>query len=283
MAGENGKGGTDVNLDEAARNAAAQNGTQTPNGGSDAGAGNGKPGSDNAGGTGADGGTAGAGDGADSYAPDAAGKYTHPETKAKVDAPEMIAYLKDKFGASTAGAQQLLTENTTIKGERDTAQGEIATLKKSIEDLTKIAEGKNPEGLKAHEAQAQLAEMSTKLALLTEGSALDAFERTTPLATGTVRESLKALARANPKDSLQSLYDNHLKAGAEAADTKRKADEEARKKAAGDKGKGTSTKEPAGGGNTVQGSKGDTGLTLEEFNALPVSKRKGLIEKYGIA
>ena len=282
MADESGKSGEDVNIDDIAKGGDGKvTSTQTPKGEADLGA-DGKPKAEDAGGTGTEGGSDEGGDGADSYAPDADGKYTHPETKAKVDAPEMIAYLKEKFGASTAGAQALLTENTTIKGERDTANGKISQLEKDIADLRLVAEGKNPEGLKAADAQAQLATMGQELALLKEGQALDAFEKSTPLATGKVRESLKALARANPKDSLQTLWDNHLKAGAEATAAADKAKKDALKKGAGDKGKGTSTREPAGGGNTVQGTRGDTGLTLEEFNALPVAKRKGLIDKYGI-
>ena len=284
MADESGKGGQDLNIDEAARAAAAGGtGTQTPEGGSGSGAGNGKSDKGNAGGTGTEGGSEGEGSGADPYAPDADGKYTHPENKTKVDAPAMIAYLKEKFGASTAGAQELLSQNNTIKSERDTAQGTIAKLEKDMADLRLVAEGKNPEGLKAADIQAQLAKTSEELALIKESSSLDVFEKSVPLASGKVRESLKALARANPKESLQSLYDTHLKAGAEAAEAKRVADEEARKKGAGDKGKGTSTREPASGGHTVSGTRGDTGLSLEEFNALPVMKRKALIDKYGIS
>lgn len=279
---EDGKSGSDVNIEDIAAGGDGSKGTQTPKGESGSGAGDGKSEAEGTGGTGTEGGSEGEGEGADSYAPDADGKYTHPETKAKVDAPDMIAYLKEKFGASTAGAQALLTENTTVKGERDTANGKIATLEKDIADLRLIAEGKNPEGLKAADAQAQLATMGQELALLKEGQALDSFEKSVPLATGKVRESLKALARANPKESLQKLYEDHLKAGAEATAAAEKARKDALKKGAGDKGKGTSTREPAGGGNTVSGTKGDTGLTLEEFNALPVAKRKGLIEKYGI-
>ena len=33
----------------------------------------------------------------------------------------------------------------------------------------------------------------------------------------------------------------------------------------------------------MKGTRGDTGKTLEEFNALPVAERKALMEKYGIA
>lgn len=282
-----GTGRQDVNIDKVAEHGAqagTEGGTQTPEGESKSGAGNSQSDGDNTGGTGTENsGSDSEGDGADTYAPDADGKYTHPETKAKVEAPEMIKFLKEKFGASTAGAQALLTENTTVKNERDTLAGKITTLEKEMADLRTVAEGKNPEGVAALDAQAQLKTMSEQLALLKESSALDSFERTVPLATGELRESLKNLARANPNTPLQELWDKNLKAGAEAAEAKRKEDDDKRKKGAGDQGKGTSTREPAGGGNTVKGTKGDTGLTLDEFNALPVAKRALLIEKHGIA
>ena len=190
---------------------------------------------------------------------------------------------RDKFRASASGAQALLKDKQTIEGERDAERAKVAKLEKDFVELKAIAEGKNPEGVQAHEAQTKLKEMSETLALLTEKGHLDDFERTNPLATGDLRESLKNLARAQPTKSLQELWDSTLKAGAEAAAAKRKTDDEARKKAAGDKGKGTSTREPASNGNTVVGTKGDTGLTLEEFNALPVAKRGAMMQKYGIS
>ena len=275
------KSGQDVNIEEVAQSG-SQHSTQTREGEGGSGAGNGKPATGTEGAGTGDGGSAGGEGESDAFTPDKDVKYTHPETKQPTDLVTITKYYRDQFGASTKGAQDLLTQKATAEGERDTEKGKVAELSKKIEELTAIAEGKNPEGLKAHEIQAKLNETSEKLALVTESQALDSFERATPLATGAVRESLKALARANSSKSLQELYDANLKAGAEAAEAKRKADIEANKKGAGDKGKGTSTREPAGGGNTVQGTKGDTGLTLEEFNALPVAKRKGLIEKFGI-
>lgn len=225
---------------------------------------------------------AGSGEGADVFTPDAEGKYTHPESKEKVDLATIAKYYHGQFGASTKGAQELLGKVSTAEGERDTFKGQVAKLTKDMEDLRAIAEGKNPDGVKAADVQAKLAETSEKLALLTEKGNLDDFEKSTPLATGQAREALKALARSNPSATLQSLWDANLKAGAVAADTKRKADEEAAKKGAGDQGKGTSTRELGGGSNTVRGAKGDTGKTLEEFNALPVAQRRQLIEKFDI-
>lgn len=284
MADETGK--QNVNLDEAAAAAAGggSTSTQTREGEADKDAGKGKSSSGGDDGTGnGDGGSSGSQADADALTADKDGKVAHPDTKELVDPLVVANYYRTKFGESTKGAQDLLAKVTTAEGEVGTYKGQVDKLTKDLEDIKAVAEGKNPEGLKAHEIQAKLNETTEALALIRESQSLDAFEKSTPLATGTVRESLKALARANPKSSLKDLYDANLKAGADAAEVARLAKIEAQKKGASDQGKGTSTREPAAGGKTVTGSKGDTGLTLEEFNALPVSKRRDLIAKHGIS
>lgn len=269
-----GNGGTTVNLDEAAA-AAARGGesggsTQTRESGNGSGAGDGKSENGSGEGTGTEkNGSENGGEGEDSINPATGKPFTADEWR-------------DKFRASASGAQDLLTKNKQFETERDAERAKVAQLEKDMVDLKAIAEGKNPEGLKSHEVQAQLKETSEKLALLTEKGSLDDFEKANPLATGSQRESLKNLARANPTKSLTDLWNENLKAGAEAAAAKVKADDEARKKGASDQGSGTSTREPGGNSNTLKGSKGDTGLTLEEFNALPVAKRGELIKKFGL-
>lgn len=248
---------------------------QTQAGAPDAGAGNGKPAEGEGSGAGGadDGQTPGAGDGE--------GNYAHPESGAKISADELIEYYKGQFSASASGANTLLETNKTLTSEIDQSKGTIADLTKKIADLTAIAEGKNPSGLEASKLQEQLAEATKEIALIKENSLLDSFEKTVPLAAGK-RDSLKTLARANPSKSLQELWDSNLKAGAEAEEAKRVADEKARKEGAGDKGKGTSTREPAGGGDTVKGPKGDSGMTLEEINKLPVVERGKIFAKIGL-
>lgn len=225
--------------------------------------------------------TKGAGDSNDGKNQDTKEEWKHPETGAEVTPKELVEYYKNQFGASTSGAQKLLGDIKTITSERDTSQATITKLEKDLEIVRKLAEEKNPEGLKTHDLEAQLTLTTQELALIKEDSMLDKFERTTPLAANK-RDALKALARANPKESLQNLWDNNLKSGAEAEDAKRKKDDEDRKKGAGDKGKGTSTRESAGEGTTIKGLKGDTGLTSEEFNKLSVNERRDFIVKYDI-
>lgn len=226
-----------------------------------------------------EGGSAGGDGGADALTPDKDGKVTHPESKELVEPIVVATYYRDQFAASTRGAQELLTKISTAD---EAHKGEIGTLTKKVEELTKLAEGKNPEGLSALEIKDKLEQTTRELVVLKETQNLDAFEKTNPLATGKQRESLKALARANPTTALQDLWDTHLKPGAEATAAADKAKKDALKKGAGEKGKGTSTREPASSGTTVAGSRGDTGLTLAEFNAKPVAERRALMEKYGI-
>lgn len=242
-----------------------------------------KSGQDGGDGAGNEGGGTSEGEGeGDGLTPDKDGKVVHPQTKEKVDPLVVATYYRDQFAASTRGAQDLLTKIKDAEGSTAAEQAKVADLTKKVDELTKIAEGKNPDGLSAHQIQEKLESTTKELVLVKEAQALDAFERTTPLATGKLRESLKALARANPDKPLQELWDAHLKAGAEAEAAAEKAKKEAQKKGASEKGKGTSTREPARGGETVRGNKGDTGLTLAEFNKLPVGERRALMEKYDI-
>jgi hypothetical protein len=249
---------------------------QTHGGAEGEGAGDGKSSTEGTNGTG----DSGEGQNQD-LVPDSEGKFAHPDTGEKIDAVALASYYKEKFSGSTSGAQKLLDDNKTLTSERDTAQGDVATLTKKVEELTLLAEGKNPEGLELVKLQEQLTKTTEELAVLKEDSLLDSFEKTAPLAANK-REALRSLSRANPKESLQKLWDDHLKAGAEADEAKRVAAEAARKEGAGDQGGGTSTREPAGGGDTIRGPKGDTGLTQADFDKLPVKERGRLLASVGL-
>lgn len=205
--------------------------------------------------------------------PDADGMYTHPETKTKVKADDMVAYYKGKFGMSTAGAQQLLTEKQTLTGTVAEKEQKLLELAKEIETLRQVAEGKNPEGLNLVDLQASNKKNAEEVALLREERSLDTFEKANPLAS-TKREALRSLARANPQTPLQTLWDANLKAGAEAEAKAIKDKKITQKKGAGENGKGTSTRDPA--------AKTIGGFTQEEFNKLPVEKRKQIFAKEGI-
>lgn len=197
----------------------------------------------------------------------------NPDTKKPYTADEW----RDKFRNSAKGAQDLLDQKKVLEGTVSEREAKITDLEKEIVQLREIAEGKNPEGLKLADLQAELAKVTNESALTKEERMLDQFEKAVPLAS-TVREALKNLARANPKESLQKLYDENLKAGAEAKSEKAKQDDDKRNKGASDKGKGTSTREPSG--DTVKTPSGyDTGLSLEEFNKLPIEKRRELLAK----
>lgn len=183
---------------------------------------------------------------------------------------------REKFRASARGANDLLTQKKSLEGERDQAREQIAKLEKDIEDLRKIAEGKNPEGLNLRDLSARLTETSSELALLKENDQLDKFLSGTQIAgANNFKETLRSLARANPKTPIKELWDNNLAVAAKAASAQTTAARDAKKKGASDSGRGTSTREP--GKATV----GNTGLTLEEFNKLPVGKRRGMLLQEG--
>lgn len=281
MAGDD-RQDVDISTGKGIGGAADNHATQTRDGEPKPGSGDAKPGDGADDGAGKPGGGTGDGSGeGDAFAADKDGKYLHPETKQPVDAAELARYYHGQFGNSTRGAQDLLTKNKTLEGERDTAKGLVAKLETDLAKMKEIAEGKNPEGVNLADLEARYKETATELALIKENAALDGFEKAVPLAT-TKREALRSLARANPAKSLQELWDANLKAGAEAEKVAADAKAETQRKAAGEKGKGTSTREPARGGDTVRGNKGDTGLMLAEFNKLPVNERRALMEKFDI-
>lgn len=280
MAGENERQDVDISTGKGIGGGVPEETTQTQKTETTTDAGNGKTDDGEGGGTGKEegktseeGGEGGAGDGGESD--------INPQTGKPWTADEW----RDKFRASSRGAQDLLTKVNTLESEKGNIEKEsgekITALTKKVEELTAIAEGKNPEGLTAHQLQEQLANTTKQLATVKENQELDAFEKSNPLAT-TKREALRSLARANPTTPLQQLWDNNLKSGAEAEAVAAKAKSESQKKDASEQGKGTSTREPAGGGDTVKGTKGDTGLTLAEFNAKPVAERRALMEKFGV-
>lgn len=189
------------------------------------------------------------------------------------DTGEPIDY-KAKFAASTTENQRILQEHETLNrtiSERDT---KIADLIKDLEETRKIAEGKNPEGLTAVEAQRRLETTTRELALLKEAQALDQFVSGNALAKD-YRATLQQLGRANPTTPLQQLWDIHLKDGAEAKAAAAKTKADAIKKGQGDRGRGTSTREPSGG------SKALGGHTQAEFDKLPVAKRRDILIKAG--
>ncbi len=179
---------------------------------------------------------------------------------------------KTKFSDSSRGAQALLDEKKSLATAIEQSKAEIDRLTKEIDTIRKVAEGDNPEGLKLHDLQTTLAKNANELALLKEESLLDKFVGSNPLASDK-KEALRSLARAMPEKSLTELWDSHLKAGAEAQAKVIKEKKDSQKKGAGDQGKGTSMRETAG--ETIGG------LPLEEFNNLPVNKRREILVKEG--
>lgn len=236
--------------------------TQTSTEGKDETAGDGQTSTGKDGETGSGEGGAAA-DGKDDVNPDTGKPYTTAEWR-------------EKFSQSSKGALELLEKNKTITSERDAATQRIAQLEKDMVALKEIAEGKNPEGLSVHELNKKFTETSTELSSLKENSLLDTFLASTKIEGADSRkEALRALHRASPDKPLAELWDQNLKAAAVADATEKAKQAKAKKDGASDNGRGTSSREP--GKETV----GNTGLSLEEFNKLPVEKRREALQKSG--
>jgi hypothetical protein len=182
---------------------------------------------------------------------------------------------KTKFSESTKEAQRLLGEIKTAQDLTAQEKARGVELEKQLKEIREVAEGKNPEGLKLVDLQRQLAETTQSFALEKEERMLDSFFADVKTeGASSKKEALRALKRAQPNTSLVSLWDEHFKAGVEAAAKAKQDKKTDKKKNASETGKGTSGREPAAG-ETV----GNTGYTLDEFNKLPVAKRRSLLAK----
>lgn len=200
----------------------------------------------------------------------------NPETKK----PYTAAEWRDKFRASSKGANELLETKKTLESDiaKVKADGEL-TIKEKDEEIAKlraIADGKNPDGLKLEDLAKENKENKDRLVLIEENRLLDDFLSDTKVADAkSFKEALRALSRANPTETLAKLWDKNLKAGAEASAAAKGQRVTTRRAGASDTGRGASSREPA------KDQVGNTGLSLEEFNALPVAKRKVLLQKMG--
>lgn len=187
---------------------------------------------------------------------------------------------RDQFRASAKGANELLEANKTLELEiAKVREDDDKTLKEKeteIATLRTLAEGKNPDGLSLHDLRKKYDEVAGKLAHNERNTALDTFLASTKIdGAPSFKETLRALAQANPATPLATLWDNNLKAGAEAAAAAKKAADTTRRGSAPDSGKGTTSRESKG--ETVA----NTGLSTAEFNALSVAKRRDLLTKAG--
>jgi len=189
---------------------------------------------------------------------------------------------RDKFRASSKGANELLEAKKTLESDIAKVRADSdKTLKEKDEEIARLrglAEGKNPEGLSLHDLQKEFGKISSELALTKENTMLDTFLSGTKIAgADSFKETLRALARANPNTPVSQLWDSNLKAAAEASALAAKDRKTSKEKHASDSGQGASSREQ--GKETVHG----TDLTLEEFNALPVAKRGEILAKAGVA
>lgn len=187
---------------------------------------------------------------------------------------------RDKFRASAKGANDLLEAKKTLEADiakvRADSDKTLQEKEKEIADLRALAEGKNPEGVSLLDLQKKYGEVASKLAISEENKMLDDFIASTKIAgADSFKETLRALSRSNPSLPIATLWDNNLKVAATAAAEAAKMRDTTRKGSASDSGRGASSREH------TKDQVGNTGLSLEEFNRLPVAKRKELLDKAG--
>lgn len=203
--------------------------------------------------------------------PDAEDKGSDKDTDP--DEGKDIDY-KDKFANSTRENQRILEENNTLQSARKGDGATIERLNKEMEDLRKIAEGSNPEGLEKFDLKKSADDNARQLAELKLENEIDRFVSKTPGADER-REALKNLAKVFPTKSLADIWGENFKGVGDAVAKAKEDKTTSQKKTQPEKGKGTSTKEP--GGETI------AGMPVAEFNKLSVSERRSALIKAGIS
>lgn len=181
--------------------------------------------------------------------------------------------LEARYKESSAEGIRLSKE---IKAREDAIIAEkarAANLEKELKEIDEIAKGANPQGYDAHQMRKQYETISTELASIKEVGALDTFTAANPDAAQH-REALRDLGRAFPGKDYQTLWTTHFGPVIEANKVLA-GQKKARGSAAADDGRGTSTGEPAGKGTIG-------GYTSEQFNKLPLEKRRDILKKEGI-
>ena len=169
---------------------------------------------------------------------------------------------KKRYGDSTREIQENLLPKTK----------QVDKLLEENAALLEKLKAEKPEVFDNVALQKQLKDNTEKLALIQEKSMLDEFVADNPLAKP-FRSKLQSLARAFPDKSIADLYNENYKDVAEAKKEDGDKDLQKKRDGQGDKGKGA-TKEP------TDGKIG--GYSLDEFNKLPVAKRRQIALENGL-
>lgn len=174
---------------------------------------------------------------------------------------------KQKFGASTAEAQRLATENKVLQGEAEKAQGRYSTLETEKADMEKRFAEENPEKYDAIRTKKDYNELREKVLLQEEKGAVDDYLESNPKAAAH-KESLKRLGRAFPDKSYEDLWNENFKPFVGEDEGSAEEIKKAQKKS-----------QPEKGDSTMSGMAGNK--SLEDFRKLPLAKRKAILLKNG--
>jgi hypothetical protein len=172
---------------------------------------------------------------------------------------------KVKFTESSKEAMRLLDENKKLQVDLEAERQARQALEKDSEDLANI----NPDGSRLLKTEKTVEQIQKELLLEKEERELNSFVQLTPEAKSHA-EALKSLGRANPKASYKDLWEKHFlpifEAGKEASKSQRKKD----------------TQVETNVGNQTPAPAEEHTFTVEQFNALPLEKRREFFKKMGM-
>lgn len=172
---------------------------------------------------------------------------------------------KKKFSESSREAQRLFEENKVLKAESEQTNVRLAELEQIEEEKQRLLEEENPDAAKIHKLEKSIDEVKKSILLEKEDKDVSSFISSESRAVAS-KEALKRLMRVNPFKSPKELWEENFLPAIETA-VKSKAG-----KGAGqpETGKGSMSGEPI------------AELELEEFNKLPLEKRKAYFKRIGL-
>ncbi len=172
---------------------------------------------------------------------------------------------KTKFAMSTTENQRISAENQKLQADLEAERQARQSLEKDSEDLANI----NPDGSRLLKTEKTVEQIQRELLLDKEERELNSFVQSLPEAKSHA-EALKSLGRANPKASYKDLWEKHFlpvfEAGKEASKNQRKKD----------------TQVETNVGNQTPAPAEEHTFTVEQFNKLPIEKRKEFFKKMGM-
>ena len=171
---------------------------------------------------------------------------------------------KKKFSESTREAQRLLEENKVLKADTEKTKSRIDELEKQEQERVKLLEEENPDAAKIYKLEKSIDDLKKSILLGKEERDVLDFIGSEPRAD-VAKEGLKRLMRVNPAKSPKELWEENFLPVIEAFG-KSKA---GRKAGQPETGKGSMSGEPI----TELG---------EEFNRLPLEKRRAYFKKRGL-